>query len=116
VDPIPDPLLLKKSGSARNQTWTSGFVARNSDHKTTEAVTTSRMNLKNGRRAGYSAYAQKGTTSMVTLVSRPEVSFLPDDSTSPENYEWLFASYNLFPIKSILIMISFLEYLFQISF
>jgi hypothetical protein len=36
MDPIPDPLLLRKSGSARNRTWTSGCVARNSDHKTTE--------------------------------------------------------------------------------
>jgi hypothetical protein len=34
VDPVPDPLLLRKSGSA----GTSGSVARNSDHSTTEAV------------------------------------------------------------------------------
>jgi hypothetical protein len=39
VDPVPDPLLLRKSGSAGNRTWTSGSVARNSDHYTTEAVT-----------------------------------------------------------------------------
>jgi hypothetical protein len=32
VDPIPDPLHLRKSGSAGNRTWTSGSVARNSDH------------------------------------------------------------------------------------
>jgi hypothetical protein len=32
VHPVPDPLLLKKSGSAGNRTWTSGSVARNSDH------------------------------------------------------------------------------------
>jgi hypothetical protein len=32
VDSVPDPLLLRKSGSAGNQTWTSGSVARNSDH------------------------------------------------------------------------------------
>jgi hypothetical protein len=32
VDPVPDPLLLRKSGSAGNRTRTSGFVARNSDH------------------------------------------------------------------------------------
>jgi hypothetical protein len=32
VDSVPDPLLLRKSGSARNWTRTSGFVARNSDH------------------------------------------------------------------------------------
>jgi hypothetical protein len=39
VDPVPDPLLLRKSGSAGNRTWISGFVSRNSDHWTTEAVT-----------------------------------------------------------------------------
>jgi hypothetical protein len=32
VDPVPDPLLLRKSGSAGNRTPTSGSVARNSDH------------------------------------------------------------------------------------
>jgi hypothetical protein len=31
VDPVPGPLLLRKSGSAGNQTRTSGSVARNSD-------------------------------------------------------------------------------------
>jgi hypothetical protein len=34
VDPVPDPLLLRKSGSAGNRTWTSGPVANNSDHYT----------------------------------------------------------------------------------
>jgi hypothetical protein len=38
VDPVPDPLLLRKPGSAGNRTRTSGSVARNSDHYTTEAV------------------------------------------------------------------------------
>jgi hypothetical protein len=38
VDPIPDPLLFRKSGSAGNQTWTSEYLARNSDHGTTTAV------------------------------------------------------------------------------
>jgi hypothetical protein len=38
VDPVPDPLLLGKSGSAVNRTRTSGSVARNSDDQTTEAV------------------------------------------------------------------------------
>jgi hypothetical protein len=28
VDPVPDPLLLRKSGSAENRTRTSGSVAR----------------------------------------------------------------------------------------
>jgi hypothetical protein len=32
VDPVPDPLLLRKSGSARNRTQTSGSVARSSNH------------------------------------------------------------------------------------
>jgi hypothetical protein len=38
MDPVPDPLLLRKPGSAGNRTRTSGSVARNSDHQTTEAV------------------------------------------------------------------------------
>jgi hypothetical protein len=29
VDPVPDPLLLRKSDIARNRTWTSGSVDRN---------------------------------------------------------------------------------------
>jgi hypothetical protein len=37
VDPVPDPLFLRESGSAGNRTWTSGPVGRNSDHYTTEA-------------------------------------------------------------------------------
>jgi hypothetical protein len=32
VDPVPDPLLLRNSGSAVNRTRTSGSVARNADH------------------------------------------------------------------------------------
>jgi hypothetical protein len=32
VDPVPDPLLFRKSGSAGNRTWTSGSAAKNSDH------------------------------------------------------------------------------------
>jgi hypothetical protein len=31
VDPVPDPLLLRKSDSAWSRTWTSGSVARKSD-------------------------------------------------------------------------------------
>jgi hypothetical protein len=45
VDPVPDPVLLRKSGSAENQTWTSGSVARNSDYKTTEAVLQKRSKI-----------------------------------------------------------------------
>jgi hypothetical protein len=32
VDPVPGPLLLRKSGRAGNRTSASGSVARNSDH------------------------------------------------------------------------------------
>jgi hypothetical protein len=32
VDPIPDPLLLRKSGSTGNRIQSSGSVARNCDH------------------------------------------------------------------------------------
>jgi hypothetical protein len=38
VDPVPGPLLLRKSCSAGNRTRASGSVARNSDHWTKEAV------------------------------------------------------------------------------
>jgi hypothetical protein len=38
VDSVPDPLLLRKSGSIENQIQPSGSVARNSDHQTIEAV------------------------------------------------------------------------------
>jgi hypothetical protein len=38
VDPVPDPVLLRKSGSAGNGTRTSGSVARNYDHYTTEQI------------------------------------------------------------------------------
>jgi hypothetical protein len=41
VDPVPDLLLLRKSGSAGNRTRASGSVARSSDHYTTEAVSDS---------------------------------------------------------------------------
>jgi hypothetical protein len=32
VDPVPEPLLIRKSGSAGNRTRTCGSVARKSDH------------------------------------------------------------------------------------
>jgi hypothetical protein len=47
VDPVPDPLLLRKSGSAGNRTRTSGSVASNSDRKTTDAVIPSSSILSN---------------------------------------------------------------------
>jgi hypothetical protein len=38
VDPDPDPLLLRKSGSPGNRSRTSGYVARNPDHWIKEVV------------------------------------------------------------------------------
>jgi hypothetical protein len=38
VGPVLDPLFLRKSGSAGNRTRTSGSLAMNSGHYTTEAV------------------------------------------------------------------------------
>jgi hypothetical protein len=38
VDPVPDTLLVRKSGSAGNRTRTFGSVARNSDHLITESA------------------------------------------------------------------------------
>jgi hypothetical protein len=38
VDPVPDPLLLGKSGSAGKRTRNSGSVAGNSDHWTKTAA------------------------------------------------------------------------------
>jgi hypothetical protein len=38
MDPVPGPLVLRKSGSTGNRTRISATVARNSDHWTTEAV------------------------------------------------------------------------------
>jgi hypothetical protein len=40
MDPVPDSLFLRKFGSARNRTRTSGLVDKNSDHYTTGAVST----------------------------------------------------------------------------
>jgi hypothetical protein len=40
-----------------------------------------RIHLKNGRSAGTSAYARKGTISRVTVASRPKVSF--DQTAAP---------------------------------
>jgi hypothetical protein len=57
VGPVPDPLLLRKSGSAGNRIRTSGSVARNTDHQTTEAVGGAQANheISKSRRVGYTA-------------------------------------------------------------
>jgi hypothetical protein len=38
MDPVPDQLVLRESGSAGNRTRTSGYVARDSDYYITDAV------------------------------------------------------------------------------
>jgi hypothetical protein len=52
VDPVPDPLLLRKSGRTGNLTRTSGSVARNSDHQTTEVVNAYYIQAGNKRADG----------------------------------------------------------------
>jgi hypothetical protein len=44
------------------------------------------MHLKNGRSAENGAYVRKGTTSRMTMTSRPKISFWPNSSTSSGNY------------------------------
>jgi hypothetical protein len=46
---------------------------------------------KKGSSAWNGLYTRKGTTSKVTVASRPKVSFWWDGSTSLGNYGWLFA-------------------------
>jgi hypothetical protein len=47
------------------------------------------MHLKNGRSTQNGAYSWKGTTSRVTLGSKPKVSFRPLGSTRPRNYGYM---------------------------
>jgi hypothetical protein len=47
VDPVPDPLLLRKSGKAGIETGAFGSVARNSDHYTTKEVKMNMYSLYN---------------------------------------------------------------------
>jgi hypothetical protein len=47
VNPVPDPLFLRKSGSTGNRTQASGSVARDSDHWTREVVPSDRLNTEN---------------------------------------------------------------------
>jgi hypothetical protein len=52
VDPVPDALFLRISGSAENRTRTSGSVAGNCDHWATEAVNQGMFKISN-RRPGH---------------------------------------------------------------
>jgi hypothetical protein len=50
MDPVPDPLLLRKSGSDGNRTRTSESVAKKSEHQTTEDVISFQIIFKNSVR------------------------------------------------------------------
>jgi hypothetical protein len=47
VDPVPDPLFLRKSGSAWNRTRDFWICSQELDHYTTEAVTVLSPTFKN---------------------------------------------------------------------
>jgi hypothetical protein len=51
VNPVPDPLLIRKYNSAGNRTRTSGSLAKYSDCKTREAVSIASciLNIKSPR-------------------------------------------------------------------
>jgi hypothetical protein len=51
-EPVPDPPLVRKSGSAVNRTRTSGSVAGNSDHYTTNTVQLNNNDDKNHKEIG----------------------------------------------------------------
>jgi hypothetical protein len=73
VDPVPDPLLLRKSGTAGNRTRTSVSVARNSDHKTTEAVTSNIISVIKWRRwMGHVSHMREMRNAYVIFVGRLE--------------------------------------------
>jgi hypothetical protein len=54
VDPVPDPLLLRKSGSTGNRTRTSGSVERNTGHR-------------DGPPIGYMNYKKEVTVIFLTI-------------------------------------------------
>jgi hypothetical protein len=56
VDTVPDPLLLKKSGSAGNRTRTSGSVVKKSDHQTKGELLQKNNMLYDVRRGNLTPY------------------------------------------------------------
>jgi hypothetical protein len=70
VDPVPEPLLFRKSGSARYRTRTSGSVARHSDHKITEAVG---FLIRNPKISNKSAIIHEQTVGSIALYTRMEL-------------------------------------------
>jgi hypothetical protein len=51
VNPVPDPLLFRKSGSSMNRTRNHWICSRNSDHCLTEAVVIIIIIINNARRS-----------------------------------------------------------------
>jgi hypothetical protein len=91
VDPVPDSLLHRNSGSAENRTRTSGSIARNSDqwHKCWERCICTEGDYFEGD-GGQNAQ-----------------SFWPHGSTSPGNYGWLFAFIMSYWVKHLLSFFNF---------
>jgi hypothetical protein len=70
VHPFSAPLLLRKCGSAGNRTRTARSVARNSDHKTTDAIyfyITYINSVRTSQETQYISVLQPGT-----LTTRPQ--------------------------------------------
>jgi hypothetical protein len=66
VNPVPYPLLLKKSGSALNRTLTTGSVGRDSDHYTTEGIRKNETEYK--LRVMRDALSCKGTGTEASII------------------------------------------------
>jgi hypothetical protein len=78
VDPVPDPLLLRKSGSTGNRTWTSICSQElwPQDHRGVKKMAELLGTVHTRERA--------------MVVSRPNVSYWPHGKTSPVYYGRLF--------------------------
>jgi hypothetical protein len=72
VNPVPDPLLLRKSGSAGNRAWDLWLAAKNSDYKTTEAVgscstATKNYIMKNGEEKRFTLLSAQDKITYITI-------------------------------------------------
>jgi hypothetical protein len=77
VDPVPDPLLLRKSGSAGIEPGTSGSVDRKSDHWTTEAVSGRYREIKILDLTGAQTTTPLGRSARSQPLRRREDSLIP---------------------------------------
>jgi hypothetical protein len=82
MDPVPDPLLLRKSGSAKNRTQTSGSVARNSDRYIRVAVLQIKCDHKNDFPQSLKKFAGSTWINADHFLPNP-FKFLPHPSIQP---------------------------------